>query len=70
MPIVIVSQYAYKTITSRGHVPFENSGHQRPNGDWEIFVSGDYISRVSHKMLPNESISEAIERWFPRQSAT
>lgn len=69
MPIIIVGQHAYKTITTTSLVPFEKEGHQRPNGEWEVFVSEDYVARIKHKMLSNESIGEAIERWFPQRAA-
>ena len=65
MPNIVVSDYAYQTIMSKAAVPFEAAGQQRPNGQWEVFVSNEYIGRISPKMLLGESVGEAIARWYP-----
>jgi hypothetical protein len=65
MPTIVVSDHAYVAINTKALVPFENAGEQRPNGDWEVFISDSYVERMKPRMLPHESIGEAIERWYP-----
>lgn len=65
MPIVIVTDYAYQSIQNKAFVPFEQKGTQRPNGDWEVWVSAEMIERLKPNMLPHESVGEAIARWWP-----
>lgn len=65
MPNIIVSDHAYKTIKATALIPFEGEGEQRPNGDWEVFVSETFIERLKPRMVPQETVGEAIARWFP-----
>jgi len=69
MPTIVVSDYAYKTINATALVPFEQAGEQRPNGDWEVFVSETFIECLKPRMELHETVGEAIARWFPVRGA-
>lgn len=70
MPIVIVSDHAYKSVQANAIIKFdEDLAKQRPNGEWEVSLSQDLIERMKPSMLSHESISEAIERWHSLSAA-
>jgi len=68
MPTIVVSNqlYTYVANNAEAMLPLEKPGEQRPNGDWEMFISDDYVQRMKPHMLLHESVGEALERMYQR----
>ena len=64
MPKIHITDEAARAIRGAATAPggFQQTGHQRPDGSWDVPVEEDTLDRIQVALLEGETISDCIVR--------